>query len=139
MKLSFCDSRGASSRLASRILSDRRHVIPLQGTRLGARRLAQQADLFERARLRHDEVVRHDVAVLEDDLDRLAGLGGDPILVEEHLVGDRAQADHPHAQVAQLAAGRRRLVGRAAARQRVAELDRVERGRPRSGPVPGSS
>ena len=53
-----------------------------------------------------DEVVRHQVGVLEDELDRLARLHDEPLLVEEHLVEQRADADHAHAQLAQLLADR---------------------------------
>ena len=56
----------------------------------------------------------------------LPACGGDPILVEEHLIGDRAQPDHPNSQIAQLAADPHRLVGRQQARERVAKLDGVE-------------
>ena len=64
----------------------------------------------------------------------LPACGGDPILVEEHLVGDGAQPDHPDAEVAELAADLVGPVEREQARQRVAELEGVEG--VRRGPVP---
>ncbi len=126
MKLIFCDSRGASSRLLDEDLVGLGDVIPLQRTRLRGRGLAEQADLFERAGLRHDEVVRHDVAVLEDDLHRLARLRGDPVLVEEHLVGDGPEPDHPDAQVAQIPTNLQGPIRRQEPGERVGELEGVE-------------
>ena len=81
---------------------------------LGGRRLGQEADLLEGAGPRHDEVVRHQVGVLEEDLHRLAGLDDDPVLVVAHLLEHRADADHPDAQLAELLADRPGLVGSAA-------------------------
>ena len=52
----------------------------------------------------HHEVMRHQVVVLEHDFDRLARLHDNPVLVVGHLVRQRGQADHPHAQGAQLLA-----------------------------------
>ena len=108
-----------------------RHVVPLEGPGLRADDSASRPISSSAAGPGHDEVVRHQVGVLEDDLDRLAGLDDEPVLVEEHLVDHRAQPDHPDAQVAQLAADQRRLVGRKQARQRVAQLQGVECGRGR--------
>ena len=75
-----------------------------RGAGLRAHRLGSQADFLQGARLRDDQVVRHQIGVLEDDLDRLARLDDDPFLVEEHLIGHGADADHAHAQLAQLLA-----------------------------------
>ena len=52
-----------------------------------AARLGQEADLLQRPGLHDHEVVRHQVGVLEDELDRLAGLDDEPVLVERHLLG----------------------------------------------------
>ena len=65
----------------------------------------QVADFLQRARLEEDQVVRHDVGVLENDFHRLAGLDYDALLVEEHLIGDGADADNPHAKLPKLLTG----------------------------------
>ena len=70
--------------------------------------------------------MRHHVAVLEEDLHRLAGLYDNPIDVVTHLLEDRADADHPHAQSGQLLAQGSCLVGRQQRGQGIAKLQRVE-------------
>ena len=69
--------------------------------RAGWRTPRPPVPIFSRFARRHDhEVVRHDVGVLEDELDRLAGLHDQPLLVEAHLVEERADADDAHADLA---------------------------------------
>ena len=94
---------------------------------LGGEFLRRVADLLQVARRDDDEVVRHDVRVLEHELDRLAGLHDEPLLVEAHLVEQRADADDADADLAQFLSRRLRLGRREQPRERLAELHHVER------------
>ena len=61
-------------------------VVPGLRSGLCCLRLAQLADLSQRSRLRDDEIVRHQVGILEEELDRLAGSHDQPLLIEQHLI-----------------------------------------------------
>ena len=56
---------------------------------IGRGRLILRTYLFERSRLQHDEIVRHEIVILEKDFKRLAGLHDNTILVVKHLIGER--------------------------------------------------
>src|SRR5690606_6492910 len=93
-------------------------------------RIGGSPDLLERGRPGGHQVVRHDVVVREDDLDRFAGLEDDAILVEEHLVGDGSGADHAYAELAEPRARRAPFIARKLRRQPFADLEPIEdRGR----------
>ena len=86
-----------------------------------------EADFFHRAGLRDDQVVRHQVDVLEDDFDRLAGLHRDQLLVVRHLLRQRADADHFDAELGEFSAGLLRGIRRQQRREGIGEFERVER------------
>ena len=58
--------------------------------------------------------MRHQVDILEENLDALAGLHDEPILVEEHLLRLGADAQHAHTRVRQVS-GERYALDRPAA------------------------
>ena len=57
---------------------------------------------LHRARLGDDEVVGHDVGILEDKQHRLARLNGNRLLVVVHPLVDRADADDAHPEIGKL-------------------------------------
>ena len=77
------------------------NVLQLGETRLLRVRLGQQSNFFESARLSDDEVVRHQVAVVEQKFDRLPGRNHDDVLVERHFFKDRTDLDHTNTQFAE--------------------------------------
>lgn len=78
--------------------------MPFRSAGLCRGRLGEEADFFQRPRPGDHQVMRHQVGVFKEDLRGLAGLHDDALLVEEHLVGNRPNGDHAHAQFAELAA-----------------------------------
>ena len=128
MKATLSDSRGATRRVACRTLGDARDEPAVHRAGLRGGLLGHDPDLFEGAGGGDDEVMGHQVVVLEDDLDGLARLDDDPVLVEQHLVGHGPHPDHPDAQDAQLLADLPPLVAGQEGGERVGELQGVERG-----------
>ena len=104
-----------------------RHVLPGRSAGLQSRSFRGQADFLHRPRLRDDQVMRHQVDVLEHDFHRLAGPNRNQLLVVGHLLRQRADADHPHAEFRQLRAGLLRRSGRQQRGKGVGEFQRVER------------
>ena len=51
-----------------------RHIMPLQGAGLRGRGFRQVTDLLQRSGHGHHQIVRHQVGIVENDLDLLAGL-----------------------------------------------------------------
>ncbi len=70
------------------------YVELLLGLRIGDHPLSGHADFFERARRSDDQVVRHDVRILETNFHRASALHGKFQRVEDHLVRDRLDIDH---------------------------------------------
>jgi hypothetical protein len=114
------------------------HVVARGGGGIGGHALRRAADLGQRARRGHDQVVRHDVDVLEHELDRLARDDRELPAVVHQAVGHRADHDHLRSERTACGAQRARVVGVEVRCELVGEGQELALGRTVEGAVGGA-
>ena len=104
-----------------------RHEMARLKLRIRRARLGDLPKLFHRARPGEDKIVRHQIEILKQELDRFPLLDDDHFFVIGHAFRQGADADDAHAELAELDANLARLIDRQQGCQRIGEFQRVER------------